>query len=102
MPNTTLATPARPDTPVTVTVHLCVPDDQAAHVPKRRRAPDVLPTGVPLPRVGELIYMSSSSAWVVHRIVHEWRSTVDLRIEVWLDWLGSARAARHADFSVTQ
>lgn len=102
MPHDTHAKMASPAHPVQAMVLLCIPDDQVLHAPKRRRAPAVLPDNVPLPRVGEFVYLSSSSAWIVRRVVHEWRSAVDLRIELWLDWAGSARAVRHADFSVTQ
>lgn len=85
-----------------VSVHLCIPDDQERHLPKRRRAPQYVPNDVPLPRVGEVIYLSSSSAWVVRTLIHEWRSSVDLRIELWLEWIGSARQERPAGSSITQ
>jgi hypothetical protein len=86
----------------TVTIHLCVPDDQERHLPKRRRAPPYLPPGVPLPRVGEVIYLSSTSAWGVELVVHEWRTPTELRIEVWLTHVGSARHLRPPGFSLTQ
>ena len=88
--------------PLTMSVHLCIPEDQMTHAPKRRRAPHTLPEGAPLPRLGDFVYLSSTSAWVVRRVVHEWRAVDELRIEVWLDWMGSARYARHVDFAVTQ
>jgi len=71
-------------------------------LPDYRPAPDLLPKGSPIPRSGEFIYLNSSSAWIVRRVVYEWRSTHDLRIEVWLDWIGSSRHARNPDFAVTQ
>jgi hypothetical protein len=91
-----------PGAPLHVHIHFCIPDDQERHLPRRRRAPAVLPREVPLPRVGELVYLSSTSAWVVTRIVHEWRSPEDLHIELWLDWIGSARHARPPGFAMTQ
>lgn len=99
MPDTAVP---KPVVPTTLQVHLCIPDDQEQHLPKRRRAPRFLPPDVPLPRVGEVIYLSSSSAWVVRMLIHEWRSASDLRIELWLEWIGSARHARTAGFSLTQ
>lgn len=85
-----------------VTIHLCVPDDQERHLPKRRRAPQFLPSSVPLPRQGEVIYLSSTSAWGVTMVIHEWRAPTDLRIEVWLEHVGSARHARPSGFTLTQ
>jgi len=71
-------------------------------LPDYRPAPDVLPQGSPIPRMGEFVYLSSTSAWVVRRVVHEWLSPTGLRIEVWLEWAGCARFARHPNFMVTQ
>lgn len=85
-----------------VEIHLCIPDDQERHLPKRRRAPRLLPNDAPMPRTGEVIYLSSSSAWIVRMVIHEWRSPHDLRIELWMDWIGSARHARPAGFTITQ
>lgn len=85
-----------------IEIHLCVSDDQERHLPKRRRAPRFLPLTAPLPRVGEVVYLSSSSAWQVDMVVHEWRSPADLRIELWLAWIGNARHARPPGFEVTQ
>lgn len=85
-----------------IEIHLCVPDDQEQHLPKRRRAPRYLPLTAPLPRVGEVVYLSSSSAWQVDVVVHEWRSPTHLRVELWLVWIGHARHARRPGFEVTQ
>jgi hypothetical protein len=85
-----------------VTIHLCIPDDQERHLPRHRRAPRYLPPTVPLPRQGEVIYLSSSSAWGVTMVIHEWRSQEDLHIEVWLEHVGSARHARPTGFTLTQ
>lgn len=81
---------------------LSFPDDQRVHLPDYRPAPDLLPPGSPIPRLGEFVYLSSTSAWMVWRGVHEWLSPTGLRIEVWLDWVGSSRQARNPDFMVTQ
>jgi hypothetical protein len=85
-----------------IEVHLCVPDDQLRHLPRRRRAPEYLPPNAPLPRAGEVVYLSSSSAWGVALVVHEWRSPGELVIKVWLDYVGASHAARAAGFGVTQ
>ncbi len=85
-----------------IEIHLCVPDDQERHMPKRRRAPRFLPLTAPLPRMGEVVYLSSSSAWQVDLVIHEWRSPVELRVELWLVWIGNARHARQPGFELTQ
>jgi len=91
-----------PTQATSVNVHLCIADDQEHHLPKRRRAPHHLPRDVPLPTVGDVIYLSSSSAWVVRTRIHEWLSPHDLRIELWLEWIGSARHTRATGFALTQ
>ncbi len=95
--NTAHATPS-----TKVQIHLCIPDEQERHLPVRRRAPQFLPRDVPMPRTGEVIYLSSTSAWVVRMVIHEWRTAFDLRIELWLEWVGSARHARAPGFTLTQ
>lgn len=93
---------AQPVDPINVEIRFCVPDDQEKHLPGRRRHPDVLPPNVPIPRQGELIYLSSSSAWGVRLVIHEWRSVNDLRVELWLEYVGSSRYSRPAGFTITQ
>lgn len=88
--------------PTNMTVHLCIPDDQERHLPKRRRAPHLLPRDVPIPVTGDVLYLSSSSAWLVRMRIYEWRSAHDLRIELWMEWVGSARHARAPGFALTQ
>ncbi len=85
-----------------ITIHYCVPDDQEAHLPVRRRAPHYVPAVVPLPNVGDVIYLSSSSAWGVRMRIYEWLSPEDLKIEIWIDYVGSSRYARPTGFSLTQ
>ena len=85
-----------------VQVQLCVPNDQEAHVPKRRRAPQFLPPNAPLPRIGEVIHLSSTSAWRVSLVLHEWHTPKDLHVQVWLDWIGPAHMQRPAEFAMTQ
>jgi hypothetical protein len=96
------ATINRSTKPTQVSIHLCVPDDQEHLLPKRRRAPLYLPPEAPLPRRGEVIYLSSSSAWGVTLVIHEWRAPAELRIEVWIEHVGSARNARPSGFMLTQ
>lgn len=93
---------AAPPKPAHVQVCLCVPDDQHRHLPKRRRAPTALPLNAPLPRQGEVIYLSSSSAWGVTMVIHEWRSADHLRIEVWIEHVSGSRHARPTGFELTQ
>lgn len=97
-------TPTKIDPPIepSVRVHFCVPDDQEPHLPKRRRAPQYMPPNAPLPRIGEVVYLSSTSAWRVNLVVHEWRTPVDLRVEVWLEHVGAARHSRPPGFALTQ
>jgi hypothetical protein len=90
------------ETATVVQVRYCVPDDQEQFLPGRRRHPHPLPGNVPLPRVGELIYLSSSSAWAVASVVHEWRSPTELLVQLWLEHVGSSRQARAPGFTVTQ
>lgn len=85
-----------------IEIHLCVPDEEEHLLPKRRRAPRYLPISAPLPRKGEVIYLSSTSAWGVELVIHEWRSPVDLRVEVWLTHVGNARHRRPPGFELTQ
>lgn len=87
---------------VNIAIHLCIADDQQRWLPKRRRAPHNLPANAPLPRMGEVIYLSSSSAWAVVMVIHEWLSVHDLRIEVWLEHVLGARHQRPSGFSITQ
>lgn len=87
---------------IAVRVHLCIPDDQEQFLPRRRRAPTVLPPHAPMPSRGDVIYLSSSSAWGVRVVVHEWRSPIDLRVQVWLEYMGDARYPRPPGFELTQ
>lgn len=82
---------------------LCIPEEQQRYLPKRRRAPAHLPLGIPLPRQGEVIYLSSTSAWGVAMVIHEWESPDQLRIEVWLEHVAAgARHTRPPGFALTQ
>lgn len=94
----TLVTSGLPE----VVVAFFVPDDQQWLLPRRRRSPSVLPANVPIPRRGEVVYLSSTSAWFVELVIHEWRSPVDLMVQVWLTYMGGARAVRSDGFQVTQ
>lgn len=88
---------------VTVEMHYCIAEDQQRWMPKRRRAPPHMsPRDVPVPRQGEVVYLSSSSAWGVAMIIHEWHAPNHLRIEVWLEHLASSRQQRPPGFVLTQ
>lgn len=99
---TMASSPATKPSDAEVQIHLCIPDDQTRHLPKRRRAPAYLPTNVPLPRVGEVLYLSSSSAWAVAMVIHDWQAPNRLRIEVWLEHVSASRHARPTGFALTQ
>jgi hypothetical protein len=101
MPNHQDQPHAEPGKP-SIRIHLCIPDDQMRHLPKRRRAPAYLPESAPLPRQGEVIYLSSTSAWGVAMVIHEWESPDRLRVEVWLEHVGGARHSRPTGFMLTQ
>lgn len=88
--------------PTNVTAHYCVTDEEEIHLPRRRRHPRLLPRDVPLPRVGELVYLSSTSSWSVKRIVYEWRNSHDMRIQVWLEYEGPTHFGRPPGFELTQ
>lgn len=96
------ALPSIPRPPYTpnVTVVYCVPDEQTHLLP--RRAPSALPGTVPVPRTGELVFLSSTSAWVVTAVVHDWRGPFDLVVQVWLHYSGGTPYAGRADFAPTQ
>ena len=77
-----------------VQVELCVRPDLVPHLPDYRAAPTMLPLNAPVPRIGEIIYLSSTSAWMVYMVIHEYLSANELHIEVWIDWVGAARHMR--------
>lgn len=85
-----------------IDVRFCIPDDQLQHAPRRRRAPSYMGADIPLPRAGEFVYLSSTSAWVVSEVVHEWRAPIHLVVQVWLQYAGGAHAARSPEFARTQ
>lgn len=91
-----------PSTAFAVEVRYCIPDADKEHLPRRRRHPEIIPPGAPLPRQGDVIYLSSSSAWGVSAIIYEWRSPRDLLVQLWLEHLGNSRAARAPGFTLTQ
>jgi hypothetical protein len=90
------------DARLTVSRHFCIPDDQERFLPGRRRAPRHLPPDAPMPRVGEIVYLSSSSAWLVVSVIHEWRNLRELRVEIWLEHVGAARLRRPLGSELTQ
>jgi hypothetical protein len=104
MPHRTPAAPAAPTLadPLSVEIHLCVPDHEEHLMPRRRRAPLMLPLAAPLPRIGEVVNLSTTSSWHVTMVIHAWRSPRALRIEVWLEHLGDASGhMRRAGFDHT-
>ena len=91
--------PPAPVLPTLMTVHLCVPDDQVRHLPKRRRAPESLPSYLPVPRQGEVIYLSRTSAWAVQMVVHDWQAPDELRVEVWIRHVGTSQQLHESNFA---
>lgn len=85
-----------------VEVCLCIPDDQRRYLPRRRNMPSCLPPQAPLPRQGEVVYLSSSSAWGVSMVVHELISADHVRVEVWLVHVSNSRHTRPTGFALTQ
>lgn len=85
--------------PTSVRVCLCVPDDQKRHLPKRHRAQ--WPHGAPIPRTGEVVYLSSTSAWGVSMVIHEPRGD-GLLTEIWLEHVSGSRHLRPTGFALTQ
>jgi hypothetical protein len=53
-----------------------------------------LPPGVPLPGRGDVLYLSSTSAWAVDTVVFERRAGGRMAVQLWLVYVGAARAAR--------
>lgn len=86
--------PFAPVSGLRMQVRYMVTDEQRSLLPGRSRAPAVIPPEAPLPQRGDVIYLSSTSAWGVELVVHEWLSPTDLNIEVWLTHVGSARERR--------
>ncbi|MBS0448580.1 MAG: hypothetical protein JSR59_21875 [Proteobacteria bacterium] len=70
--------------------HLCIPDDQLEHLRSGERVPR-WPAGADAPRKGDVVYLTSVSAWAVTLVVHELLADGGLRIEIWLEWIGFAR-----------
>jgi hypothetical protein len=101
MSNTNLTRTSIPND-TQVQVHLCVPEDQQRYLPKRRRAPAHMPPNAPIPRQGEVIYLSSTSAWGVAMVIYVWQSPAELRVEVWLEHVSGALHARPTGFALTQ
>lgn len=96
MPTQTTTAP----TATNIVVHLCIPDDQKKFLPKRRRAPAQLPRTAPVPRQGEVIYLSPTSAWGVAMVVHEWKATDELHVQVWLTYVNSSLKHRPSGFTL--
>lgn len=78
----------------TPAVRLCIPDEQLQYLPPYGTVPSAMPAGSVVPRKGEIVYLSSTSAWTVSLVIHEFLPGGTVRIEVWLEWVGSARHAR--------
>jgi len=83
--------------PPITTVHLCIPDDQLVHAEELPSWALCMPEGAPLPRKGDVLYLSSTSAWAVILVIHERLSRDMTRVEVWLEYTSCARHSRSPD-----
>lgn len=88
---------AEPHIPVVVRVEM----HSANGMPLPRRAPRYLPPAGPLPRHGDVIYLTSTSAWQVKRVVHEALNQREFCIHVVIEHIGSTHH-REGAFSLTQ
>lgn len=77
-------------------VRLYVPDDQVVHLTEGQGLP-VWPAGATAPRQGDVIYVSSTSAWGVALVVHEFQDDGSIAVQVWLEWVGAARTLSDGD-----
>jgi hypothetical protein len=75
-------------------IRLCIPDDQRHHAADLPRWALEMPHGTALPRVGDVLYLSSTSAWGVSLVIHERLSPQVTRVEIWLEHVGAARHTR--------
>ena len=84
--NSTTATPGKAlsiaRSEPTFTVRFCIPDDQLKELPQGQHVPQTLPKGALVPRVGDVVYLTSTSAWGVSMVIHEMLPGCDVRIEV--------------------
>ena len=86
-----------------ITIEIRATEESDEPLPKRRRTPTRLPLTAPLPRVGEILYLNSTSAWRVAMVVHEWLASDHLTIVVWLTHLGHTHhSSAPPPFAVTQ
>ena len=85
-----------------ICIELRTEEQHAALLPRRSRAPQYLPVNAPLPRKGEIIYLTSTSAWGVHGVVHEWIAHDELRITVFIEPLGRTHHVGRPEFALTQ
>jgi hypothetical protein len=83
-------------------VLLCIPEDQRMHLPPHTRVPEKMPYGVAIPRRHDVVYLTSSSAWVVSCVVHELlEGGRTVQVQVWLEHLGVSRYHRQKPFDST-
>ena len=99
---TSSAAPAATNSHPAIRIELRAIEEGGVQLPRRRRAPLFLPMTAPLPRIGEVIYLTSTSAWGVRLVVHEWLAPDDLHVIVWVEHVGATHHAGRAGFAVTQ
>lgn len=81
-------------------VHVCIPDDQLANIPSGMAIP-AWPAGATLPRTGDVVYLTSTSAWGVMLVIHE-LVPGGVRVEVWLEFVAESRHHRSAEIRSIQ
>jgi hypothetical protein len=71
--------------------------DEAAQ-PLPRRGPRFLPPAAPVPQQGDLVYLTSTSAWRVRMLVHEWLALDTLHVHVIVEHVGATHHGNRASF----
>lgn len=75
--------------------HLCIPEDQVQYLPPGQHVRTLWPSGAAIPKREDIVYLTSTSAWVVFIVVHELLDGgQDVRVELWLNWIGASRNSR--------
>lgn len=74
-------------------------DDVTSPLPKRARR--FLPPGAPVPSRGDILYLTSTSAWRVHQVIHEWLGPSLLHVHLVCAHEGGTHYGDRANFSLT-
>lgn len=94
--------------PPTIEVGLVLMDEQVDYLPDLLAArylaqrpqdlnvslSELVPAGMPLPKKGDVLYLSSTSAWAVSLVVHEWLLGGRRRVLFYIEHVGASRTSR--------